>query len=381
MPTSQSAVLRSAHAMATLCRCSETGGTCCGREEVAAELGTFAELLRVPNELERLRLLIEWRERGELKGSFGDWVEDYFAMPLNSLYETEIKLVARFWAEDDAEAAAAWLSRRPERYFALNRVLRFWGGQDFEAAREWVSLQEDKRLRSRMLIAVIEGGCLVDFDAASELLQEMPKNVFRDKAARVMAGTLTEQREVAHWWVDSLEPEALRMVAAREYVRKLAQTSIDEALQWSGALKERLVRGEAREALARLKARENGSEAMKWVGGLEEEELQDAAKGVVFVLAQDDLERTYRWLSGFEERVLLEPAWFQFLRVAFEEDPSFALSTAMELQDVDVVSRQTVRYFQRWRKEEPSAAEAWLRSQGERFTEQMVSSMPFEEEL
>jgi hypothetical protein len=284
------------------------------------------------------------------------------------LGDTELVLLAEWWARFDAPAALEWsyAEWRADATQVQQAILRAWARQDPEAALRVAENQKSDKWRALWMDSVLSGWEESGQPGAFEFVRAMPPGADRQRALVALARrkVLREGVASAFDWGESLpeDEDKFKLNLLRRVGSAAAELDPELAAERAG----RLAAGPYADGLLRHVgtrwAKRDGVAALRWLASLPPGSARD-----------DGVSETYRtwvrWARADALRFMegpersdpaLEPATALYAQVLADDDGHAAIEIARQFQDEDLRWATVGRVWRTWWIDDEPAANAWF---------------------
>lgn len=234
----------------------------------------------------------------------------------------------------DPRAALLWAEQLPEgkvRSSALRSVLSDWSSTDPASAAAYASTLPEESWRADILHRAIDRWSVVDPDAALAWCQSLPPGSERD---RVLAAAIENLSEIAP----------------------------DGASGWLALLSDERSRTRAVSQVAAHWARHDPLAAASWAATRPSGEQPAVFHSLVRGWAFSEPEAAGSWINALPPGRPRDAAIEAYVSVIDGMDAGMATQWALAIDEPGMRDRAAFEMFQRWRHDDPSAADAWLGS-------------------
>jgi hypothetical protein len=282
--------------------------------------------------------------------------------------DTEVVLLATWWARFDPDGALDWTTRNwtAAHISVLAAILRTWAARDPKAA--WAEAQRLHVPLQREIAAdaVIVGWRDADGARLDEFVASLPAGPDQQRAAEAVARRqvirLGAQRALA--WVEGLTDPAYREVMRPRVAGAAAFADPSIAAGWAAP---QITASPRTSGLARRVAtrwvRSEPEAAMAWLkslpdGGDREDGVLESYRDWLTVRRNEAV----AWIQRQPVEPWLEPAFALYARreLAFR-DPKAALELAGRFSDADRRDTTSTYIARSWLERDYAAADAWLK--------------------
>jgi len=283
--------------------------------------------------------------------------------------DNELQLLMYAWTRFDPEGAfEAALASQQQMVHRRGTAAAtyYWAIENPQAALYWVETVEDTEFREFLTESLILGWSLSpERDTAALYISTLPRGRLRQLAtSMIQAEYMKDGPEAVIAWVESLPedlPEQYRRDVFQRAANQLALRYPEIAANWIGR---HIGRGYAR-GTARLVANEwfktAPAKTIEWLIGLPISPQQASLVHVLFGRWYDEAPGDARqWLETQELTPAHDPALEVFARRSFDGQPRVAIRVAELIQDPARREAVLVAIAQRWYREAPDAADAWI---------------------
>jgi hypothetical protein len=273
----------------------------------------------------------------------------------------EFDMILRGWARVDPLGALEYTSQQPNSRGESSIVLAAWAGSDAAAAERWALDHHEGDGANPWMTAVIRGLAAHDIARASQLIGTMPNSRERGQAIDAITRALLVQGpEAAMAYPASIEDPQLRAGFVSEIAGRLAGKDPEKAAAWLASTGDAESQNRASRRVAEALARENPDAAAKWVPTLSPAAQAEAARGVIPLMSNNDIEGTAKWVSTIAgipnyDRVVEEFVW--------SCDQRAPEQSAAWIQGVSDPAQQTRLYHRMlggWARRDAEAVKAWV---------------------
>jgi hypothetical protein len=333
----------------------------------SGDASQVVEALREPDPLARAESLA--RTFQQLPPEALPAVRDAYSGTFFDLGDTELVLLAEWWARFDAPAALEWSREewRADTSQVRQSILRAWARRDPEAALRVAETQRAEGERALWLDAVLSGWEESGQPGAFELVRGMPTGADRQRALATLARrkVLRDGVAAAFDWAEALpeDDDRFKLNLMRRVGSAAAQLEPELAAERAG----RLADGPYADGLLRHVgtrwAKRDGQAALRWLVSLPPGPPRD-----------DGVSETYRsWLRGTtradalrfmegpaRDDPALDPATALYAQVLASDDPLAAIEVARGLVDEPLRWATVGRVWRTWWIDDDEAANAWF---------------------
>jgi hypothetical protein len=344
--------------------CSEPDSARVEVPEGGGEL--VAEALREPDLLARVESLA--RGLRALPPEALPGVRRAYSGTFFDLGDTELVLLAEWWARFDAPAALDWSHTewRADTTQVRQAILRSWARQDPEAALRHAENERADDVRALWMDAVLSGWEESGQPGVFEFVRAMPRGQDRQRALAALARrkVLRDGVALAFDWAEALPEDDDKFKL--QLLRRVGGAAAEVAPQLAAERAGRLASGPYAHGLlayvGRPWAKRDGAAALRWLATLPPGHARN-----------DAVSETYRiWLRWAPEDALrfmegparsdpaLDPATALYAQALAADDGETAIGVALELQDEDLRWASVGRAWRIWWTEDEPAANAWF---------------------
>jgi len=353
-------------ALALLAACSPSEQTAPGTSLPQGDASAVVEALREPDPLVRAEALA--RSFRTLAPDALPQVRRAYSGGFFDLGDTELVLLAEWWARFDAPAALDWTTAEWQANANQVRwaILRAWARQDPEAALRMVESQVADSERALWLDAVLSGWEDSGKPGAFEYVRALPYGEDRQRAIATLARrkVLRDGVTAAFDWAES-QPEdddKFKLNLLRRVGSAGAEVDPVLASQRAALLSDGpYARGLLRRVGTRW-AKRDGEAALRWLASQPPDRARDDAVGETFrTWVRWSRADALRFMGGpGREEPAYEPAVGLYALVISREDPVTAVEVAQALSDEEKRWVTTGRVWRNWWIEDEDAANAWF---------------------
>ena len=333
----------------------------------SADATHVVEALREPDPLVRAEALA--RAFQSLPPESLPGVRDAYSGTFFDLGDTELVLLAEWWARFDAAGALEWtyVERAADATQVRQAILRAWARQDPEAALRAAENQRADNVRPLWLDAVLSGWQESGQPGAFEFVRALPSGPDRQRALATLARrkVLRDGVAAAFDWAEGLpeDDDKFKLNLMRRVGSAAAGVDPEIAAERAG----RLADGPYAQGLLRRVgirwANRDGAAALHWLVSLPAGHPRD-----------DGVSETYRaWVRGparadairFMEGPArndpaLDPATALYAQVFVSDDPLGAIEVARAIEAEDLRWATVGRVWRIWWTDDEEAANAWF---------------------
>lgn len=284
----------------------------------------------------------------------------------------EIELLVRYWASHEPEYATLWAGVAPPAYqaLAIGPAVEAWASVDPKAAAE-TALQATMYMGAANQAAqraLVRGWYISGEPGLTDYIFGLGDSIESQRALSELIRVLIDRSgsEAATEWVRSLpaEPVKFKLSAYRQLSSELTTLDIDAALAICEEVCDTPYGDGVRRRIARWWAMEDGEAALVWLSSEPPGQERDVAvRNAVDSWIKSDREAASAWLtSQWTDGVdpWLQPAIPVYVRHRSQTNPADALRWAGMISDEKERTIWSVRAARLWRKQDETAAEAWL---------------------
>jgi len=356
------------------------GAACPDREDQSADVpagdaGLVVEALRESDPLvrtERLARAFQTLPSEALPG-----VRRAYSGAFFDLGDTELVLLAEWWARFDAPAALEWsyADWTANATQVQQAILRAWARHDPEAALRVAENQRADNVRALWMDAVLSGWEESGQAGVFEFVRTMGPGPDRQRALAALARrkVLREGVAAAFDWGESLpeDDDGFKLDLLRRVGSSGAEVDPELTAQRAG----RLADGPHADGLLRHVgtrwAKRDGEAALRWLASLPPGYARDDGVSETF--------RTWvRWARPDALRFMegparsdpaLDPATALYVQVLAADDPHAAIGVAQEIRDEDLRWATVGRVWRAWWIDDELAASQWFETHASEMPE------------
>jgi hypothetical protein len=271
----------------------------------------------------------------------------------------EYALLLRGWAKADPTGALAYVEEHGGR--GRDTILETWAGTDASAAEHWALENHSGDGPNPYLASVIGGIAANDLAHASRLIESMPDGRERGSAvAAITRALLVQGVDAALAYPASIADETLRGNFVREIANRLSGKDPVSAANWLASMDEGAIQKGAARTVANALARSDAAQAATWVAKLEPEARAEAARGVIPVMASNDIAGTARWVSTLVGTPGYDRVVEEFVMSCDERAP---VQSAIWIKGISDPARQREVYqrmLSGWAQRDRAAMREWV---------------------
>jgi hypothetical protein len=324
-------------------------------------LARLEAIVRGENPLDRNRSLLAFIDQLG-PGDFEAAVAKFRALGITDNRFGEYALLLSAWAKADPLAALAYASANTRGGFATSTILGSWAFTDPEAAIRWAETNHKGDGANPYLPGIIRTLAGADPVRATQLLTSMPRSQERGEALdAMMPHLLTQGADAARAWIGALKDDALRDGAMMRSATQLAAIDPAGTATWlaanPGETSQRMM-----DDVYSVWAGNDLQSAMSSISSIaSDENRSNALRGVVNNLANTDpkaaLALMNRYPNDVSDRMVQQYVWH-----SFGSDPSSAVNQIARISNEGERNQMYGRMVGSWLNRDPSAANAWLRT-------------------
>jgi hypothetical protein len=325
-------------------------------------LAKLEAIARNQNPLDRNRALLAYIDQLG-PGDFEEAVAQFRGFGMTAENPSgDYALLLSAWAKADPLSALSYAEENTGSRFAANTSLTSWASIDPEAAIRWAQSSHEGEGANPYFASIIRGLAGSDLTRATQLLTGMPESAERSEALNGLLPQLLEQGgEATRAWIDGIADEGLKNGAMTSAIMGLADIDPDGTHAWLIA-----------------NPLEDSQKFMYWVfnkWSMKDQQSamtalntlpsgksrSNALSGVIQSVAARDpnaaLSLIERYDADVSEGVLQNFVWF-----AMANDPSLAVTKISSVKDERAREQMYFQAMDLWLGRDPSAANAWVRS-------------------
>ena len=324
-------------------------------------LARLEAIVRGENPLDRNRALLAFIDQLG-PGDFEAAVAKFRALGITDNRFGEYALLLSAWAKADPLAALAYASANTRGGFATSTILGSWAFTDPEAAIRWAETNHKGDGANPYLPGIIRTLAGADPVRATQLLTSMPRSQERGEALdAMMPHLLTQGADAARAWIGALKDDALRDGAMMRSATQLAAIDPAGTATWlaanPGETSQRMM-----DDVYSVWAGNDLQSALSSISSIAgDENRSNALRGVVNNLANTDpkaaLALMNRYPNDVSDRMVQQYVWH-----SFGSDPSSAVNQIARISNEGERNQMYGRMVGSWLNRDPSAANAWLRT-------------------
>ena len=284
--------------------------------------------------------------------------------------DVETILIVSAWANFDPPAAAKW-AIKSERIREIQPsmtadVLRTWARRDPAAVLQ--AYQVVGRSDPSMLVGLIEGW----FESGQPGLESFVLAISDDDDRQTAIAQLVRIKvandgiDGVREWAESQSGDTkYRQILYANTAASMASFAPEQAVEWCNEICEKKVGKHMREWIALRWAAYSGADAMNWL--LTQPDIvqtRATTRGAYRKFLIKDREAGYAWMEAMPEdqrrSSLAQGPLGLYVNNRSWDDPEIAIDWAQYLTDESERENALKTIFNRWRKKDEAAAEAWL---------------------
>jgi hypothetical protein len=355
-------------------------GFCLGRLTAAppepsdlATVASFREALHEPDWLTRTHRISTFLQ--DLNPDNLDEALEAFEARARYSPEAEFRLFMLAWARFDAEAAFEralfWPEHSKKR--AGEAAIYAWGYLDPEVARLALrQVEEDPDLSRLLHDPLVEGWAeRDDKQPLIEYLTSMGRGIARQRFTNILAAKIMEHEgpEGVIRWAEAIPHDAVdhyKQTVFEKAANVLAAVDPPRAAEWiEGHLEHDYAVGAPHLIMRRWVGAGEPIAALEWARGLPRGGVRDDPVRTGFDRwMQTDLEAARAWLLGAVPAERLDQAVRAMVRQNVRGEPKTAIEWAQRIHDPDLRRSVLIGVGNRWWRNDPDAANAWMAKSG-----------------
>lgn len=323
-------------------------------------LARLESLMRGENPLDRNRALLAYIDQLG-PGDFEAAVAHFRSLGLTDERMGEYSLLLTAWAQADPLSALAYAKENTRGGFASGTILTSWASTDPEAAIRWAQANHQGDEANPYMPGIIRGIAESDPARATVLLAAMPKSVERGNALDFILPHLLQQgTEATRAWIAAITDDSLRNGAMMRAAEKLAATDPAGTVSWllanPGEASERRI-----DDIYSAWSKKDEQAAWNSFNTLPAGEARsNALRGMITSAAAQNPKEAFslmdRYPNDVNDRLVRNFVWH-----SFGNDPATAVAAIARIGDQNQRDQMYRRTLDAWQKDDPAAAEAWLR--------------------
>ena len=323
-------------------------------------LARLESLMRGENPLDRNRALLAFIDQLG-PGDFEAAVAHFRSLGLTDERMGEYSLLLTAWAQADPLSALAYAKENTRGGFASGTILTSWASTDPEAAIRWAQANHEGEEANPYMPGIIRGIAESDPARATVLLAAMPKSVERGNALDFILPHLLQQgTEATRAWIAAITDDSLRNGAMMRAAEKLAATDPAGTVSWllanPGEASERRI-----DDIYSAWSKKDEQAAWNSFNTLPAGEARsNALRGMITSAAAQNPKEAFslmdRYPNDVNDRLVRNFVWH-----SFGNDPATAVAAIARIGDQNQRDQMYRRTLDAWQKDDPAAAEAWLR--------------------
>lgn len=323
-------------------------------------LARLESLMRGENPLDRNRALLAYIDQLG-PGDFEAAVAHFRSLGLTDERMGEYSLLLTAWAQADPLSALAYAKENTRGGFASGTILTSWASTDPEAAIRWAQANHEGEEANPYMPGIIRGIAESDPARATVLLAAMPKSVERGNALDFILPHLLQQgTEATRAWIAAITDDSLRNGAMMRAAEKLAATDPAGTVSWllanPGEASERRI-----DDIYSAWSKKDEQAAWNSFNTLPAGEARsNALRGMITSAAAQNPKEAFslmdRYPNDVNDRLVRNFVWH-----SFGNDPATAVAAIARIGDQNQRDQMYRRTLDAWQKDDPAAAEAWLR--------------------
>jgi hypothetical protein len=304
---------------------------------------------------------------------------DNFRLDLGAV---EFELLLRFWASQEPAEATAWTFKHASplyRTTSARTVVEIWAKADPTAALVAVEdalPQSDEEVARVVQMSLVRGWFKADRPGLEQYIYSLGSGLKRQRAifSYLLSLAAAEGSDAAIAWAEAISEEDVRYKLAvyRQLMSALAWADTDAAMRFCDVHCDGPYGKGLRNVLVRKRLRdgENGGEIVEWVARVPEtsERQRENKTHSLWVAystwAYRERQAAMAWMrdqiAAEEPEPWLPLLYAEYARQLAPDSPEEAIGWAERVEDENDRERTLVRIARAWRKQDESAAEAWL---------------------
>jgi hypothetical protein len=293
------------------------------------------------------------------------------------LGDTELVLLAEWWARFDGPGALAWSGAewRADTMQVQQAILRAWARHEPEAALRVAENQRADDVRGLWMDAVLSGWEESGEPGVFEFVRAMPQGADRQRAIAALARrkVLREGVAAAFDWAES-QPEdddKFKLNLLRRVGGAGAEVDPKLAAERAG----RLAAGPYADGLLRHVgmrwAKRDGEAALRWLASMPPGRARDEGIAETYrIWVRWGRADAIRFMQGSARSdPALDPATALYAHVLADDDPLAAIAVARELRDEDLRWATVGRVWRTWWIDDEPAAQSWFEAHADEMPE------------
>jgi hypothetical protein len=335
-------------------------------EELDAVAQQVADTLAIVNPLERaekLSALLQTLGADNITA-----VRRAFDTVFLDIRDLELRLLAVWWVEHDAESAFRWTQVNWTGSTMLVEVMRAWAARDPQAAKAALPLiATNPSHLHRCLMALAHGWDESGQPGLGEFIQSMSPGPNRQRVIATITRRMVLRdgiEKTTEWLVNLPEdepPDRFKLQSYRRVASAIASVDALEAARWaeihgqgkygSGVYKRVVVRW----------AQKDGPAAMTWLSTLPDGEDRDWAVREGFRRwVGVGREQAFAWIAELPAERWSEPARVIYAGSLSRQDPRAGIALAETLSEPTLRDETLESIAKAWVGKEPDEARAWI---------------------
>lgn len=276
--------------------------------------------------------------------------------------------VVALWAADDSEGALLWLESNAQgiaRLETLNSAVELWSAQDPVAASEWIAGMANDGSKVTATKALVDNWARAQPEEASAWVSALPYGPLRDDAAQAL---------IESWTKIDPEKAAIWALAEAEFYgnSELLYNSIEQFTKVDPENAELFLRNltqaydapETIETYVRTLAQTDPVEAMQWQSRLTDEDLLSNESNTRIIMqewSRTDSVAASAWLSEQAPGADRDAAILGFNDTILQYEPEAATAWANYISDPEQREQLLRSSIQEWAYAQPHEALKWVK--------------------
>jgi len=320
----------------------------------------LTDITRITDEFTRQRALMDLLVT-LAPGEFEAVAEKYRELDHLGNSGAEYKMILSRWAKADPLSALAYVAQHPDAQRGRNTILTTWADSDPAAAERWAIANYEGDGPNPHLTAVIAGVAAHDLNEALRMAHTMPRSRQRGEAMQAITNALfLEGIDSAMAFPDSVADETLRGGFIAEISKRLIEKDPAKAAEWVASMQNGNLQNRASRQIAQALARENVATAAAWVKSLKPEAQVEAARGVIPLMSDNDIEATARWVSTLAGAPNYDKAVEEFVWSCNTRAPEQSAAWIQGVKNPDAQRRLFHGMLGEWARVDAAAVKQWV---------------------
>lgn len=322
----------------------------------------LTDIVKITDSLTRQRALIALIDSLG-PGQFAAVAEQFRQLDHLGNSQDEMALILRAWAKADPLAALKDATGRDDKK-GTRTILEAWASHDATAAEAWAIANFSGPGANPYLTTVIRGLAGNDLQAATRLMQSMPKSNERGKAAEAITNALLQQGpDAARAYPASIKDPGLRASLVGMIASRLAPKAPAETAKWLSSLKDAQSQNKAAREVATALANQDLTKATTWLSTLEPAARAAAACGIIPVMSYGDpdkISRTATWVASLVGTPDYDSVVEEFVWSCNSRSPEQSAAWIKGITNERQQRRLYHRMLGEWNQTDPAAVKQWV---------------------